>query len=69
MDFFNLGKIDKNVLTMIRELTILSEECKEYAINPCDIQGEKIIQNIENISKNLVDIKENIAKMISVIEY
>ena len=67
MDLFNSGEIDKNIFISIKNLTILSEICKDYIVNPSDNNGEKIIEKIEEISKNYVAIKENIATMVNVI--
>jgi len=64
-EIFNLGEIDKNILTMINELCILSMTCKKYIIEPNEENGNEIVEDLEKVGNNFSALKENIVQMIT----
>ncbi|MFA5759737.1 MAG: hypothetical protein WC942_10335 [Clostridia bacterium] len=64
-EIFNLGEIDKNILTMINELCILSMICKKYIIDPNEENGNAIVEDVEKVGNNFSALKENIVQMIT----
>jgi hypothetical protein len=67
-DCFNLNVINKDLIGVIRDCTDISVVCENYVVNLDKESGEKIVEVIENIEKNVLKVKKNIVRMVDELE-
>ena len=67
-NLYGLNNINEDVLETIQGLSNVSPVCKDYVFDPALEKGEKIIELMAEIDKNLMKVKRNIVRMLSEME-
>lgn len=63
-----MEKIYKNVLSLVRSLTQLSETTYVFKEDPTEAKGEKIVEIVDKCENNFLKVKEEVVRMIRVVE-
>jgi 5-bromo-4-chloroindolyl phosphate hydrolysis protein len=63
-DIFNLASVSSDMFSAIKKLSSIHELCKGYISVPSEKKGEKIAETLEEIDKDLEQVKRSIVKML-----
>jgi len=67
-DIFNLASVNSDIFLTISKLSALHFLCGEYIKNVDSKKGEDIANVLEEINENFYKIKDDIVKMLYILE-
>jgi len=63
-----LEKLNNEIMKLVSELSKIPPVCEEFKKYPTNENGEEIIEIIENSERFLLQVKENVVRIVNIVK-